>query len=87
MGSQEIWNLGYRQGFAFIGVFGSEGGCLEKRALNVGDQVSVECLLKLDVGGEEAAESSVDVIEHAAVVEEGNSGLGFESCLAEAQKA
>ena len=31
MGSKEIWNLKYRQGFAFIGTTG-KSGCIEKRS-------------------------------------------------------
>ena len=40
LGSTEIWNLSYRQGFAFIGVHG-KADCQEKRAINLKDSVSV----------------------------------------------
>ena len=40
MGSKEVWNLEYRQGFSFIGVNG-EWDAIEKRANKVTDQVSV----------------------------------------------
>lgn len=32
MGSTEIWNVDYRQSFAFIGVYGSKSYAIEKRA-------------------------------------------------------
>lgn len=32
MGSEEIWNIKYRQAYAFIGINGKKSGCHEKRA-------------------------------------------------------
>ena len=40
MGSQEIWKLTYRQGYAFIGCIGSKS-CQESRAIPPTESVSV----------------------------------------------
>ena len=41
MGSKEIGNLGYREGFAFIGGRGLRDAVMEKRAKKSGSKVSV----------------------------------------------
>lgn len=40
MGSEEIWNLGYRCGFSFIGISGRRQA-MEKRGMCAKDQVSL----------------------------------------------
>ena len=47
MGSKEIWNLGYRQGFSFIGVIGRRDA-VERRARAKKDRVSIAQLFKLN---------------------------------------
>ena len=41
MGSKEIWNVGYRESFAFIGISGKKTIVIEKRAMHKKDKVSV----------------------------------------------
>lgn len=46
MGSNEIWKLGYRQAFAFIGI-GSGRGVNERRAVQEADEVSVTQMFEI----------------------------------------
>ena len=48
MGSTEIWHVGYREGFAFIGVSGRQDA-VEKRARVRQYEVSVQFVFKLGV--------------------------------------
>ena len=48
MGSREIWDLQYRQAFAFIGIFG-EDKVTEKRGCQVEEQVSINQLFETSV--------------------------------------
>ena len=41
LGSKEIWKVGYREGFAFIGIQGKKTEVYEKRAMQKRDKVSV----------------------------------------------
>ena len=41
MGSKQIMNLKYRQGFSFIGIIGKKDSVLEKRAESTKEMVSV----------------------------------------------
>ena len=59
MGSQEIWNLGYRQGFAFIGIMG-EKKANEMRALESYQTVSVTQILETNVDIETHQEHSLE---------------------------
>lgn len=47
MGSEEIMNLKYRQGFAFIGTVGNKEKSIEKRSLRQSDSASVTSLFLL----------------------------------------
>ena len=48
MGSREIWKLGYRQGFAFIGQIGRKSeDPIEKRALSKTEEVSVTQIFQI----------------------------------------
>ena len=49
MGSKEIENLRYRQGFAFIGIRGRPGSALEQRAKQQTDKVSVSQIFQIMV--------------------------------------
>ena len=40
MGSLEIWELGFRRGFAFIGIFGKKT-CSEERSKEIIDHAQV----------------------------------------------
>ena len=68
MGSKEIWNLGYRQGFAFIGISGREE-VNEKRAIQTEDQVSVGQLFHFnaDIGVQGLSQTASDLSTHAKV--------------------
>lgn len=47
MGSTEIWQLEYRQAFAFIGVMG-KSECTEKRSSNIKDRASVTQIFEVN---------------------------------------
>lgn len=47
MGSNEIWNLGYRCGFVFIGKLGKKDA-VEKRAEEEGEEVSLSQIAHFD---------------------------------------
>lgn len=57
MGSTEIWNLKYREGFAFIGIKGRKE-CQEQRTVKVEDCVSATQIFKMNdyFTGEEVAD-------------------------------
>ena len=62
MGSEEIWNLEYRQGFAFIGVKGEILGCHEKRAVKETEQVLVtQIFVKGDKASQDIFKSNLEV--------------------------
>ena len=42
MGSSQIGNLKYREGYAFIGINGVKNGNFEKKAENAKDEVSLQ---------------------------------------------
>lgn len=48
MGSSEVWNLEYRQGFAFVGVSGRFQAA-EKKAESKFDQVTVTQIFQINV--------------------------------------
>lgn len=48
MGSHEIWKLGYRKGFVFIGKSGSYTGANEKRGFWANEHVSVSQIFQLN---------------------------------------
>lgn len=51
MGSKEIDHLEYRQGFAFVGIFGKED-MTEKRASSLGEAVTISRVFYLDPNGD-----------------------------------
>ena len=48
MGSKEIWNLKYREGFTFIGESGNSETCNEKRSKTQDQEVTINELFYIE---------------------------------------